>query len=219
MGMKMLIKPLGIDTPVGGFNGGLFANADLSTIEEHAVAADVARQAVKVILDCGIDCWVYRGEDWFVRDPKASHVDREKWTVKFEPKVTGDLDSLLDGAVKIVGVSDDHELMAKVEKQMQEAVGARASAALSQPYYLDVTNSDANKGTVLAFLARRLNLQPSQIATIGDMPNDVLMFKPSGFSIAMGNASDEVKKQAHETTDSNEDEGFAKAVERFFLAG
>ena len=56
-----------------------------------------------------------------------------------------------------------------------------------------------------------------EIATIGDQPNDVLMFKRSGFSIAMGNASDEVKAQATAVTDSYNDEGFAKAMERFIL--
>jgi hypothetical protein len=52
---------------------------------------------------------------------------------------------------------------------------------------------------------------------MGDMPNDVLRFRKSGFSIAMGNASDEVKAQASAVTDSNEDDGFAKAVRKFIL--
>jgi hydroxymethylpyrimidine pyrophosphatase-like HAD family hydrolase len=52
---------------------------------------------------------------------------------------------------------------------------------------------------------------------MGDMPNDVLMFRKSGFSIAMGNASDEVKSQARAVTDTNENEGFAKAMEKFIL--
>ena len=72
-------------------------------------------------------------------------------------------------------------------------MGEKASAARSQPYYLDVTHPQANKGAVVATLSKLLNIPPAQIATIGDMPNDVLMFRKSGFSIAMGNASDEVK--------------------------
>ena len=62
-----------------------------------------------------------------------------------------------------------------------------------------------------------LGIPEEAIATIGDQPNDVLMFKRSGFSIAMGNASEDVKRQASAVTDSNEDEGFAKAVERYLL--
>jgi hypothetical protein len=96
-------------------------------------------------------------------------------------------------------------------------LGERASAERSQPYYLDVTHPQANKGTVVVTLSKLLNVLPEQIATMGDMPNDVPMFRKSGFSIAMGNASDEVKAQASAVTDSNEDEGFAKAVQKFIL--
>jgi hydroxymethylpyrimidine pyrophosphatase-like HAD family hydrolase len=49
------------------------------------------------------------------------------------------------------------------------------------------------------------------------MPNDVPMFKRSGVSIAMGNASPEVQQQAQFVTTSYENEGFANAVERFIL--
>ena len=99
----------------------------------------------------------------------------------------------------------------------QAAFGDRASANRSQPYYLDVTHKDANKGAVAEFLSSHLGVPAAEIATIGDQPNDVLMFKRSGFSIAMGNAPDQVKAQASDTTDSYNDEGFAKAMERFIL--
>ena len=95
--------------------------------------------------------------------------------------------------------------------------GGRATANRSQAYYLDVTNKDANKGAVIDYLSRQLSIPPAKIATIGDQPTDVPMFKRSGFSIAMGNASDQVKAQATVATDSFNDEGFAKAMERFIL--
>jgi HAD superfamily hydrolase (TIGR01484 family) len=126
-------------------------------------------------------------------------------------------DDVLSRAVKIVGVSDDVERVRQCEAYVQKALGSRATAARSQPYYLDVTNRDANKGFVLDYLSRELGVSPSEIATIGDQPNDVLMFRRSGLSIAMGNASDDVKRQATAVTDSYDDEGFAKAVERFVL--
>ena len=98
------------------------------------------------------------------------------------------------------------------------ATGPQVSAARSQPYYLDVTHPDANKGTVVRRLAGFLSIPPAEIATIGDMPNDVLLFAKSGLSIAMGNASPEVQHSAHYVTTSYEDEGFANAVERFILS-
>jgi hydroxymethylpyrimidine pyrophosphatase-like HAD family hydrolase len=156
--------------------------------------------------------------EWLIRDPNAPHVAREAWTVKFDARVvTSFRDADLAHAVKIVGVSDDLHLVATCEKLAQSTLGGAASAARSQPCYLDVTHPQANKGAVVAYLSKVLSIPPDQIATIGDMPNDVLMFRKSGFSIAMGNSSDEVKARASAVTDRNEDEGFAKAIRKFVL--
>ncbi len=217
-GMAMLIAPLEIDIAIAGFNGGALVKPDLSVIDEKILPAEVTRKAIDIIRQHKMDAWLYTAEDWFVTDRKAPHVDRETWTVKFEPKVVerfaeGDLAK----AVKIVGISDDRPLVEKAEKDMQAALGDTASAARSQPYYLDVTHPKANKGEVVATLSRLLSISPDEIATIGDMPNDVLMFRKSGFSIAMGQSSDEVKKAASAVTDGYNDEGFAKAIERFVL--
>jgi Cof subfamily protein (haloacid dehalogenase superfamily) len=216
-GMAMLIDPLALQTPVAGFNGGIFVKPDMTIMEEHVLAADVAKRAVEVILHNHMDVWVYSGKDWLIRDPNAPHVAREQWTVKFAPMVVENFEDVLSRAVKIVGVSDDHDLVARCEKDAQDALGANASAARSQPYYLDVTHPDANKGAVVTILAKLLAVPAGEIATIGDMPNDVLMFRKSGLSIAMGNASPDVQAQADLVTDSYDDEGFAKAIERFIL--
>jgi len=131
--------------------------------------------------------------------------------------VVADLDGALSEVAKIVGVSDDHDRVQRCEADAQAAFGSRATASRSQPYYLDITSKQANKGAVLAYLSQTLRVPAGEIATIGDQPNDVAMFEPSGFSIAMGNASDAVKRQASAVTDSYDDEGFAKAMERFVL--
>jgi Cof subfamily protein (haloacid dehalogenase superfamily) len=217
-GMGMLIEPLGLRTPIAGFNGGVLVNPDLSVIESHTLDPAAAWQALHLILEQGLDAWVYTEDEWLIRDKNAPHVVREAWTVKFDAKVvTSFTDAHMAHAVKIVGISDDLELVATCEKAVQRALGEKASAARSQPYYLDVTHPRANKGAVVETLSRVLNIPPAQIATIGDMPNDVLMFRKSGLSIAMGNASDDVKAQASAVTDSNANEGFANAVRKLVL--
>ena len=217
-GMKMLIEPLALKTPIAGFNGGVFVQPDLSVIETHTLDPAAARKAAELIETAGLDVWLYTPDDWLIRDPNAPHVAREAWTVKFEAKVVKTFpDELFEKVVKIVGVSDDLDRVADTERKAQQELGQTVSAARSQPYYLDVTHPKANKGVVIDTLSRMLKVRPEEIATLGDMPNDVLMFEKSGFSIAMGNASDEVKAKASATTDSNEDEGFAKAVERLIL--
>jgi hydroxymethylpyrimidine pyrophosphatase-like HAD family hydrolase len=139
--------------------------------------------------------------------------------VKFPPTVVSDFEPHLERVVKLVGVSDDLPAVARCEKEMQAWGGTRMSAERSQPYYLDITHLSANKGEVVLMLSKLLAIPPEQIATIGDQPNDVLMFEKSGVSIAMGNASTDVQHAATYVTTSNEEEGFANAMERFVLHG
>jgi Cof subfamily protein (haloacid dehalogenase superfamily) len=216
-GMQTLIKDLAITTVVAGFNGGVFLTPRLDPIVMRDLPTEAAARTIELIREHGLVAWLYTDTDWFVQDPKGPHVDRESKTVGFGPEVTSDYSKYIAQAAKIVGVGDDLPAVAACEKEVQAELGHHVSAARSQPYYLDVTHPAANKGSVVDFLANIYLIPNSSIATIGDMPNDVLMFEKSGMSIAMGNASQEVQAQANFVTDSNEQEGFAHAVERFIL--
>jgi Cof subfamily protein (haloacid dehalogenase superfamily) len=219
LGMQMLVDALALTEPIAAFNGGVLVRPDFSVISQSFVPADTAGTVIASILRHGLDAWVYTDRDWLVRDANGPHVAREQWTVKFAPKIVPDFTPHMDRVAKIVGVSDDYKAVAACEADVQHDCGRQVSAARSQPYYLDVTHPDANKGHVVTALSDLLFIPPAQIATIGDMPNDVLMFHKSGVSIAMGNASPDVQGQAQFVTASNEEEGFAKAMETFILGG
>jgi hypothetical protein len=216
-GMQMLVDPLDLKTPIAAFNGGIVVDRDMHTIEQRSIPEDLVGQVVDLMKSFKLDVWLYRGADWYVTDPKGPHVDREAWTVKFDPTVVDDYKKLSDNVAKLVGVSDDHDAIEKASEAAHDQFGDHVTAAASQPYYLDVTHPDANKGFVARYLAKRYDLEESEIATMGDQPNDILMFAHSGLSIAMGNADPQVKKAARRVTASNEEEGFAKAIERFVL--
>src|SRR6478672_11020980 len=106
LGMAMLFDALKLDTPIAGFNGGLFVERDLTILNEKTVPADVARQAIDLMRGHELDAWVYSGNDWLITDTAAPHVAREAWTVKFQPKVVADVAQHLQQVAKIVGVSD-----------------------------------------------------------------------------------------------------------------
>ena len=217
-GMAMLIDPLSLTQPLAAFNGGVLIKPDLTTVvDQKFLPVGVPEKVIEAIENHGLDVWLYTDTGWFVHDPNAAHVAREEWTVKFPPTVVKTFSGLLGRVAKIVGVSDDYDRVAQCEKDVQQAGGAHISAARSQPYYLDVTHPQANKGGVVLAMSRLLNIPAEEIATIGDMPNDVLMFEKSGVSIAMGNASPEVQASATYVTSSNEEEGFANAIEKFVL--
>lgn len=216
-GMKMLIDELNLTECIAAFNGGLLVRPDFTVEEQSFLPGNVAKKVIEALTAHGLDVWLYTDRDWLVLDPHAPHVAREQWTVKFPPTTVESFDAFVDRTVKLVGVSDDHDAVARCEKDVQQAGGEHVSAARSQPYYLDVTHPNANKGQVVIMLSKLLQIPAEQIATIGDMPNDVLMFRKSGVSIAMGNASAEVQSSADFVTTSNEDEGFANAMDRFVL--
>ena len=216
-GMAMLIEPLDLEMPLAAFNGGVLVDRHLVVLEQHEIPRRSVLPVVELLESHDLDAWLYRGADWYVRRRAAPHVDREARTVAFAPTVVESYDDLTDGVAKLVGVSDEPRAIAAAASAAQDRFGDHLSVASSQPYYLDVTHPQANKGAVLLDLSARYAIQPQEIATIGDMPNDMLMFAKSGLSIAMGNAEDDVKRAAGFVTTSNAEEGFANAVERFIL--
>lgn len=216
-GSAMINDALQLTTPISGFNGGVVVNPDYSFLSGHLLAPDMSKEVILKIREHGLDAWLYTDEDWFIGNADAPHVAREQWTVKFAPVVTPDFDQHLHNVVKIVGVSDDLDAVARCEKDMQQWGGKHMSAERSQPYYLDVTHPHATKGYVAMMLSGMFKIPAAHIATIGDMPNDVLMFEKSGMSIAMGNASEAVQHAATHVTASCDDEGFARAMEQFVL--
>ena len=206
-GMSMLVEPLDLEAPIAAFNGGLIVESDLSVVEGRAVASSRVAQTIVLLESFELSVWVYRGADWLVVDPDGPHVAREAQTVQFEPTVVESFDGIETGVAKIVGVSDDHDAVAAAEQKAHLELGDHVSASRSQPYYLDVTHPLANKGAVAQFLARHNDIEPAEIATIGDMPNDVLMFAHSGLSIATGNSDREVQRAARRVITSNDDDG------------
>ena len=218
-GLGMLLRPLGITTPVCGFNGGVIATRDLTVITERLLSPEVARCAVSLLDMHDVQVWVFSGQDWLVRDCDEPYVRFEEHTVGFQPTLVDNFGKSLDAANKIVGVSADCERLAQCEREVRAPLADQATVARSQSYYLDVTHPLANKGIALSEIARLLVVPLAEIAVIGDGGNDVAMFERSGLSIAMGNASPEVRQAADFVTDSNRDDGFANAVDRFILGG
>ena len=216
-GMRALVEPLGLTMPMAAFNGAVIALPDLSILDERQLPEYLVPALIDMIQAHGLDIFLFRSTDWYVRSLDVPHASREASIIQRPPVVASNFESVLTGVVKVVGVSDDHPRVTACEAAVQKQFGTHVSAACSQPYYLDVTHPSANKGVVIERLSRYLKIPMDRIAVLGDQASDVLMFRKSGLSIAMGNASDEVKRQATFVTTSFGEEGFANAVEQFIL--
>src|ERR1700736_4972723 len=213
IGMRFLIEPLAITLPVGAFNGSCIVDPQLKPIELHLIPASAAQRSLDVLDEFGVDIWLFTNDLWLTRRPDGEYVPHEKRAIRADPTIVEDFAPYLASACKIVGSSSDAALLQRCEVAMQQALRAQATAVRSQSYYLDVTPPGCDKGTFVRAVAKRLDISTDAVATIGDMQNDLAMFRVTGMSIAMGNATDDVKKVATYVTASNEDEGFAKAID------
>jgi Cof subfamily protein (haloacid dehalogenase superfamily) len=213
IGMHFLIEPLGIRLPVGPFNGSSIVDPNMNPVEQHLIPASAAQKTLELLNEYGVDIWLFTNDQWLTKNPDGPYVLHEKRTIKAGPTIIDDFAAFVSRACKVVGSSHDFALLARCETEMQKALGTQATAVRSQDYYLDITPPGQNKGTFVQAMARRLGISTDEVATIGDMHNDVAMFEVSGTSFAMGNASAEVKKHAKRVTASNEEDGFAQAMD------
>jgi Cof subfamily protein (haloacid dehalogenase superfamily) len=216
-GMRWIQDALQLTGPLAGFNGGSLVGPDQRIIEQRLVPEPAARTALALFRARDISAWLFTADEWLVLDPNGPHVDHERHTVRFNERVVDSFEPYITIAGKVVGVTDDAEKLAATEAELQRMLGETANARRSQTYYLDVTHPEANKGNAVRLLAAAQGVAVEEIAVLGDMINDVPMFEVAGFSVAMGNATDAVKRLASAVTSGNDEDGWADAVDRLIL--
>jgi Cof subfamily protein (haloacid dehalogenase superfamily) len=213
IGMDFLIEPLSVKLPIGAFNGSSIVDPKMNPVEQHLISASAVERSLEILDQFGVDIWLFTNDQWLTRNADGEYVPHEQRAIKHDPTIVADFAPFLARACKIVGASSDPDLLVRCEAAVRDALGAQVLAVRSQSYYLDITPPGVDKGTFVAAMARRLGISTDAVATIGDMQNDIAMFRVSGLSFAMGNATDDVKRQATHVTASNEEEGFAKAID------
>ncbi len=215
-GLRKIVDALDLTEPIAACNGALFLKSDFTIIKRNLLSVAIANRLIELLELHKLDVWVYTARDWLVRKPSAE-VEKEGKTLGFAPTLVENFEITADDTAKIVGVSKDLQSLEHCERESQREFSGLVYGIRSNVNYLDFTHPNANKGAVIDQLSTLLNVPASEIAAIGDMPVDVPMFGRSGLGIAMGNASEDVRRAARYITTSNEDEGFANAVEQYIL--
>ena len=218
----MLVEPLELTTPIAAFNGGMFVQPDLTTVlEQRTLPLAVADEVVDYLLRAG---------------PRRLGLPRRR-LVHPRPRRAPRRARAGNRAVRADG---DRRPARRARRRRQDRRRQRRSTRWSRAAEAELraarrrrtrrrrvrsptTSTSRTPMRTRAWscaLARACSSIPlEQIAAIGDMPNDVLMFGIAGMSIAMGNASPDVQRCARYVTTSNEEEGFANAVDAFVLGG
>jgi len=81
------------------------------------------------------------------------------------------------------------------------------------PKDIELGAPGADKGSALRELYRSLGIQREDVIAIGDNHNDLLMLEEAGTAVAMGNATEEIRRISHKITDTNDNDGVAKTIE------
>ncbi len=217
-GMLWIAERLGLTQPLGAFNGGTIVLPDGTVQETHRVPRAVAERVLALIERPGVVVWVFADGIWHLQHTDERHTPREVKSAGQQPTIVTDFDDLLDAVDKIVAVSDDQPFLDQVQREVTAAVGAEATVARSQTYYLDITALQANKGDGIATLAKAIGVSLAETAAFGDQHNDLPMFARAGLAVAMGQGPAEVRAKADEISTSNDDDGVAHAIDTFVLA-
>jgi len=212
-GMLPIADALAIDAPMAAFNGGIVFRRDGRVDSHVTIDEGVARGVFGLIGDAAVDVWVFADNLWYASTDQGVHVEHERVASNQAPIVTGDFTALLDRADKITLVSDDPVLLGALTDRAKAAFGDKATVAQSQTYYLDVTALAANKGDGITALAAAFDVPLELVAAIGDQANDLPMLAKAGFSIAMGNGPEAVRRAAQHVTLGNDQDGVAHAID------
>ena len=216
-GMLGLVKALDLKIPFAAFNGGSIVAPDGKLVSAKRLSTDAATKAIDLFKSRGVMVWAFADDNWYLTDTSSPYVQRERHTVSFDPTVVANFDTVIDRVDKLVGVSDNPDLLAAVEDEAQGLLKGLANARRSQTYYLDVTNPEADKGHAVRALCETVGVPATETAVIGVQANDMAMFAVAGLSIAMGQGTDQVKAAADFITAANTEDGFAKAVDNVIL--
>jgi Cof subfamily protein (haloacid dehalogenase superfamily) len=217
-----VINKAKLNTPGIYVQGTVTYNSDGTIRTQQTLDTTVARQAITFAEDRGYVVSVYSGTRILVRKMHERIQYLAEHYHEPVPEAVGPLQNILGtipvNKVLFVSPGDDGRRMRALRWQLNAQLdGAARLLQAGVPDMLEMLPPGASKGAALRALLKELRIDPSQVMAIGDAENDLEMIQMAGVGVAVGNAEQALKDTAKYTVASNNDDGFAEAVERFVL--
>lgn len=210
-------KELGLDTPVISYQGGLIKDCNNKTLYQRNLPCDYAKKIIKwarknkVHINLYIDDKLYVEED----NETIKYYTHDKfidYTVcSFDSMKIENVNKVL--AIDINDADRVTSWVNELKKQYPELYIVK-----STPYFCEIGSPEAKKSCGVEFLCNLWNIKKEEVLTIGDQNNDIDLIQAGGIGVAMGNATDELKACADFITDTVENDGFVKAVDKFVFS-
>lgn len=206
-------------------NGSCIRNLKtMEVIKAHYIPKDRVRAIIDVCLEKDIEATFFGFEKSYSTkdrsDELQSTISRTHYTKKLKASIENNFDSDFDKVIdendflKMVIIEPDPEKLLEFRSIFKKI--DRVSAFISSKQCLDIVDEGVSKGTALTEYANILGIKIEETVAIGDSENDLEMLKTAGFSVAMGNASNEVKEVCDMVTDDNNSGGVATAINKIF---
>lgn len=199
------------------FNGSKTINIKTNEIlDQNILQGSDLKHIHQLAKDNNCFCYAYNNTDIFT-DNMNEYIELEAIKNKLVPQkkdfslIPNDTDIL-----KII-IADTTEKLDQLEKRIPLEIKQKYSVVRSHYNNLEFLSPSANKAIALENLSNKLGIHLDEVIAIGDAGNDINMIKLAGLGIAMGNAFDNVKEVADYITDTNDNNGVAKVIEKFIL--
>ena len=209
-----LAQKLELETPIVSYQGGLIKEQSGKTLYEKTLDINRAKEVIKWAKENNIHINLYMDDVLYVEN---DNIAIKRYTgERFIPYEVCNFDSLeIKNVNKILAIDfDDAERVTGWVNYLKEMM-PELYIVKSTPYFCEISNPDAKKSCAVEFLSDYYGIKKDEILTIGDQNNDIELLKSGGIAVAMGNATDELKQHADFVTDTIDNDGFVKAIEKF----
>lgn len=186
---------------------------------ERRINPEMIPYIEKKAIKNGFALFTYHDDTLLTNNPDNVHVQEEATLNNLKLITEEEFSTAIDFApCKCMLVSDDEEALTDLENHWKKRLDGVLDVFRSEPYFLEVVPCTVDKANTLAVLLEYLDIRRDEVLAIGDGVCDVAMIQLAGMGVAMGNSVDSVKICADYTTDTNENDGVAQAVEKLILA-
>lgn len=213
-----IAKELGLNTPIVSYQGGLIKDETGKTLYQREVPKEYAIQVIEWARKNNVHLNLYLDDKLYVE--QDNEIVKDYTDGRFIDYTVCPFDSLkIENVNKLLAI--DLKNPDKVTGWVEELSKKFPELYIvkSTPYFCEVGNKEAKKSTGVEFLANMWGIKKEEILAIGDQNNDIELLKAGGIKVAMGNASEELKEYADYITDTVDNDGFAKAIEKFVTLG
>lgn len=209
-----IAEKLGLNTPVVSYQGGLIKDLNNNTLYQKNLPCDCAKEIIRWARENNIHINLYMNDKLYVeKDSSAIQKYIQGKFVNYNVCSFDKLDIADVNKILAIDYNDADRVTGWVEELSIKFPDLYI--VKSTPYFCEIGSKDAKKSSGIEHLCNMWGIKKEEVLAIGDQNNDIELLKAGGIAVAMGNATEELKQYADYITDTVDDDGFVKAIDKF----